>query len=188
MPLRCATPLAALLILVAGAVGSASVAAAQTRSCPEQGDWVRIILRNAIHPDVGSGRFLGRVVALSDSTIAIRAAFDSPVHEFRRADIHRLDLRTGGMPRSDAAAWGGMIGLGAAGFMGLMAALDSEGNELITPFGVTLIYGILLVPIGIVAGAAIGPGETWETCSATDLRFGAVRTANGGGLAVSLRF
>jgi hypothetical protein len=154
-----------VILGVATAISVGPPAAAQETLYAEVGDWIRISYSNLSPDDAKMKEAKGRVIEIDNRAVTIRSSFNFPPLTVAIEDIRQSDVRTSGMPRVDYMATGAGIGLGAGVAMGVLAAIQDDGNQLFSPVTVGFLYSILFVPIGLVVGGVAAQGEEYSPCN-----------------------
>ena len=137
-------------------------------------------------PEQASKRIVGTLTAVDASVLTIQTSNDEVV--VRRDAIQTLEL-------SERRGWkrrGALIGAGLGLVAAVIAAAAEDepepfinGRPLFTRTDMGMMYGILAVPVGAIAGALIAPGERWA--SAPSAFVGPAKGADGRGLQFGVR-
>jgi hypothetical protein len=167
----------------------------------------QLVVGPRLRVTTAQGRFVGRVVSLSDEALELARGKDERGKALRipRRDVIKLEVSERPGRRGRGATIGALVGLGAAVAIGVAGGETcgsdpgpgswdnfTEKLDYNLCFGRTetaVLSGILTVPLGALLGAAIAPGEKWRPAGARDLSMSAVAPRGGGiGVRVSLRF
>jgi hypothetical protein len=180
----------AMRSVAAGLVASwlvAGAASAEERPWPPApGSRIRVTA-----PGVLGERLVGQFVAFDEDGLRIQPKGKTEAVVIPRTAITRLELSGRPSRRGLGAGVGLLVGMGAAVVVGVFAGDDCASDSFICFDKPTtgLMASVLTIPLGIAFGAALAPGEKWETYSPERVRV-AIGPAPSGGVRgrVSLRF
>ncbi len=187
-------------------VGKASVALAAWLGCappvvvagesdaPRTGPRVRITLASS------GKRFVGRLVEQNEEILLLEKGRRKEPELVRipRYDVARFERRVRRSRKGRGVGVGFLVGAAVAVGVGYAGGndciedavgFDNLSNILCSRTDKTLALGLLTVPLGVLLGAAITPGEQWRSESPPRVAVGAGPAPGGGVFArVAVRF
>jgi hypothetical protein len=144
-------------------------------------------------------RIVGRVLAFEKDVLLLeREGVREPLN-IPRPDVLALEVSSGCGSRGRTAKIGALVGLGAAVALGVLAGEDCPPPPNPNPFDFDLCFdhaatgilsGILTVPLGALAGYAVGHGERWRPVTTPHVSLGVGPSRRGGAsvrLAIAFR-
>jgi hypothetical protein len=148
-------------------------------------------------PGASSKRLVGTLLAMNETMLTIGGGKGKGVIEVPRSAVTRIEVSRRASRKGRGAAIGALVGIAAAVAIGASAdgcpAVDPNDHGLGAAlsricFGKTMTgvgAGILTVPLGVLFGLGIAPGEKWAPTTSDRLKV-AVTPVQGMGVGASL--
>lgn len=150
----------------------------QTMRAVQEGDTVRFLIRDSDRP------LEGRVVEATRD--GFRVDVDGEVREVEALSLRGLEVRSG---TRGTAGKGALIGLAAGTSIGLLIALDADGEGFVSESDLALGIGVPLFALtGTLVGALIGTMNRVDRWVAVTPVIGSAAGATGTGLALTWSF
>lgn len=137
----------------------------------------------------GSKTITGRLLGISETTITIHEAEKHTPLVLPRQMVTKLELSLRRGRRGNGALIGFGAGVAAAVAVGLASGSDENCSLCFSAADISVMYSLLLGPAGAAIGAAVAPGERWQTITPDRIRLGPGGAPNArAAFAFTLRF
>ena len=121
----------------------------------------------------GSETITGRLLGISETTITINEGGERAPLVLPRQRVTKLELSLRRSRRGNGALIGFGAGVAAAVLVGLASGSDENCSGVCFDAGqIAAMYSLLWGPAGAAIGAALAPGERWQTIAPDRIRPG----------------